>query len=78
MKHPALYVLLVCAALITAYIVFLGAVSISVGLQHPNQQGSWMPVVTGVLCILVVLWFLFRVVRSVLQALTKEDTLNLR
>lgn len=78
MKHPALYVLLVCSALVTAYIVFLGAVSISVGLQHPDRAGSWMPVVTGILCILVVLWFLFRVARSVFQALTREDSLNLR
>jgi len=78
MKHPALYVLLVCSALLTAYIVFLGAVSISVGLQNTNQDGSWMPVVAGVLCILVVLWFLFRVARSVLQALTRNDSLNLR
>ena len=78
MKHPALYVLLVCSTLVTAYIVFLGVVSISVGLRHTGQDGSWMPVVTGALCILVVLWFLFRVARSVLQALTRNDTLNLR
>ena len=78
MKHSALYVLLVCSALVTAYVVFLGAVSISVGLHHMDQDGSWMPVVTGILCILVVLWFLFRVARSVFQALTRNDTLNLR
>jgi len=78
MKHPALYVLLVCSALVTAYIIFLGAVSISVGLHHTDQEGSWMPVVTGVLCILVVLWFLFRVARSVHQALTRTDSLNVR
>ena len=78
MKHPALYVLLVCSTLVTAYLVFLGAVSISVGLQHADQAGSWMPVVTGGLCILVVLWFLFRVARSVLQALARTDSLNVR
>jgi len=76
MKHPALHVLLVCSALITAYIVFLGAVSISVGLQHPDREGSWMPVVAGALCILMVLCFLFRVARSVLQALKRNDSLN--
>ncbi len=78
MKHPALYVLLVCSTLVTAYVVFLGVVSISVGLHHTDQEGSWMPVVTGGLCILVVLWFLFRVARSVLHALTKNDSLNIQ
>jgi len=78
MKYPALYVLLVCSTLVTAYVVFLGAVSIWVGLRHADQDGSWMPMVTGALCIFVVLWFLFRVARSVLQALARNDSLNVR
>jgi uncharacterized membrane protein HdeD (DUF308 family) len=77
MKTPLLWVLLIFSALLSAYLVFLGLVSISVGLQHTDQEGSWMPVLVGSLSILVVLWLLFRVVRAVLQSLRKTESLNL-
>jgi len=76
MKNPLLWAALVFAALLSAYLIFLGVVSISVGLQHTDQEGSWMPVLAGSLCILVVLWLLFRVARSLLQSLRKTESLN--
>ncbi|NTV34616.1 MAG: hypothetical protein HGA74_06235 [Deltaproteobacteria bacterium] len=76
MKNPFLWVLLVFSALVSAYLVFLGVVSISVGLQHTDEEGSWMPVLAGSLCILAVLWILFRVARSLLQTLKKTDSLD--
>jgi len=78
MKNPLLWVLLIFSALVSAYLVFLGVVSISVGLQHTDQEGSWMPVLTGGLCILVVLWLLFRVARSLLRTWSKADALNIK
>ena len=78
MKNPLLWVLLVCSALVAAYLVFLGVISISVGLQHTDQDGSWMPLLAGGLCILVVLWLLFRVARSLLQTLRKAESLNVK
>ena len=78
MKNPLLWVLLVCSALVAAYLVFLGVISISVGLQHTDQEGSWMPLLAGGLCILVVLWLLFRVARSLLQTLRKAESLNVK
>jgi uncharacterized membrane protein HdeD (DUF308 family) len=77
MKNPLLWVLLIFSALLSAYLVFLGFVSISVGLQHTDQDGSWMPVLAGSLFILLVLWLLFRVARAVLQSLRKTESLNL-
>ena len=78
LKNPFLWVLLVFSALVSAYLVFLGVVSISVGLQHTDEEGSWMPVLAGSLCILVVVWILFRVVRSLVQTLRKAENLNLK
>ncbi len=78
MRNPLLWVLLVCSALVAAYLVFLGVISISVGLQHTDQEGSWMPLLAGGLCILVVLWLLFRVARSLLQTLRKVESLNVK
>jgi len=78
MRNPFLWVLLVCSTLVAAYLVFLGVISISVGLRHTDQEGSWMPLLAGGLCILVVLWFLFRVARSLLQTLRKAENLNLK
>jgi len=48
MKNPFLWVLLVFCALVAAYLVFLGVISISTGLQHTQEEGSWMPVLAGV------------------------------
>jgi uncharacterized membrane protein HdeD (DUF308 family) len=76
MKNPFLWVLLVLSALAAAYLVFLGVISISVGLQHTDQEGSWMPLLAGGLCILVVLWLLFRVARSLFLTLWKNESLN--
>jgi uncharacterized membrane protein HdeD (DUF308 family) len=76
MKNPFLWVLLVFSALVSAYLVFLGVISISVGLQHTDDEGSWMPVLAGSLCVLAVLWIFFRVARSLVQALRKTDSLN--
>ncbi len=76
MRNPFLWVLLVFSALGAAYLVFLGVISISVGLQHTDQEGSWMPLLAGALSILVVLWVLFRVARSLLQILRKDESLN--
>ena len=78
MRNPLLWVLLVCSALVAAYLVFLGVISISVGLQHTDQESSWIPMVAGGLCILVVLWLLFRVARSLLQTLRKVESLNVK
>jgi uncharacterized membrane protein HdeD (DUF308 family) len=78
MKNPFLWVLLIFSTLVSAYLVFLGVISISVGLQHTEEEGSWMPVLAGSLCILVVVWVLFRVVRSLVQALRKAENLNLK
>jgi uncharacterized membrane protein HdeD (DUF308 family) len=76
MKNPFLWVLLVISVLVSAYLVFLGVISISVGLQHTEETGSWMPVLAGSLCVLAVLWILFRVARSLVQALRKTDSLD--
>ena len=78
MRNPFLWVLLVFSALVAAYLVFLGVISVSVGLQHTDQDGSWMPLLAGGLCILVVLWLLFRVARSLLQTLRKPESLNVK
>ena len=76
MKNPLLWVLLVFCALVAAYLVFLGVISISAGLQHAEEEGAWMPVLAGSLCILAVLWIFFRVARSLVQALRKTDSLK--
>jgi uncharacterized membrane protein HdeD (DUF308 family) len=78
MRNPFLWVLLGCSALVAAYLVFLGVISISVGLQHTRQEGSWMPLLAGGLCIPVVLWLLFRVARSLFRTLRKVESLNVK
>lgn len=76
MKNPFLWILLVLSVPVSAYMVFLGAVSISIGLQHRNEEGSWIPVLAGSLCILAVLWIFFRLSRSLIRSLKKSDSLS--
>jgi uncharacterized membrane protein HdeD (DUF308 family) len=77
MKNPFSWTLLIFSTLASTYLVFLGVVSISVGLQHTEEDGSWMPLLTGSLFIFVVLWALFRVARSLVQTSRKTESLDL-
>ena len=78
MKNPFLWVLLVLSVVVSAYLVFLGVISISVGLQHTEEDASWVPVLAGSVYILAVLWILFRVIRSLVHALRKPNSLNVQ
>ena len=70
-KHFFVWVLLIASGLLTAYIVFLGAVSVWIGLSNRQEDGFFMPILAGCLAILAVFWFFLRISRFLFSR-TKE------
>jgi len=56
LKNLGLWSLFFLAAFLAAYIIFAAMVSVWVGLTHVQQEGFWMPLLTGILVMIVVLW----------------------
>lgn len=68
---------LVASGLTTIYVLFVGILSIWVGLNHLERNGSWVPILAGTLGIALILW-LFACLSRILYARMKQtDTLAL-
>jgi uncharacterized membrane protein HdeD (DUF308 family) len=70
-KHFCLWILLIVMGLLTAYIVFLGATSVWVGVSNRQQPGFFMPIIAGAVAIVAVLWIFYHLSRYLLGH-TKE------
>jgi uncharacterized membrane protein HdeD (DUF308 family) len=75
LKNVFIKLLILCASLLLGYALFLGAVSLWVGLTHPGQNGSWVPVLSGALLIGLAVWFYVRLVASLLRSMKRSDIL---
>jgi membrane protein implicated in regulation of membrane protease activity len=76
-KTVCLWALLVLCGLSTAYIVFIAVVCISVGLTRFPQDGFWVPVLTGGITAILILWLFGRVCRGTLNKMKEKDSLDL-
>jgi uncharacterized membrane protein HdeD (DUF308 family) len=76
LKNFFLKLLIFCASLLFGYALFLGVLSLRVGLTHPGQNGSWLPIFAGVLLIGVAIWFYFRLIRSLVRTMKRSDILT--
>ena len=77
LKYYSLWLLIICCGLLTAYIIFIGVTSIWVGLNHIQEDGFWMPILTGTISTIVVLWLFLRLTRFVLNRLKEKDAIDL-
>ncbi len=77
LKNIVLKILLFCCGLITAYILFVGLVSVWVGLNNPQQDGFWMPVATGAFFMIVTLCLFFLLLKFVLNQMKEKDFIDL-
>jgi len=75
-KNAFIKFLIMCASLLLGYALFLGVLSLRVGLTHPDQNGSWMPISAGILIIALALWFYVRLVCSLVRAMKRSDILT--
>lgn len=77
LKSIILKILLFCCGLITAYILFVSLVSVWVGLNHPQQDGFWMPVATGAFFMIATLCLFLRLLKFVLNQVKEKDFIDL-
>ncbi len=75
-KNALIKFLIMCASLLLGGALLLGITSVRVGLTHPDQNGSWVPVSIGVLVIGVAVWFYVRLLYSLLRAMKRSDILT--
>jgi len=75
-KHFCLWVLLFASGLLTAYIIFLGAISVWVGLSNRQEDAFFMPILAGCLAIMVVLWIFFHLSRYLLGHMKEKGVLD--
>lgn len=77
LKNIGLRVLLFCGGLISVYLTFIGIVSLWVGLHHLEQDGCWMPILTGTLIIAIVLSLFIRLLLFVLNQTREKGIFDL-
>lgn len=75
-KNISLWILLVGIGLIIAYIVFIALISINVGINHIQQDGSWVPILAGVLFIIGCTWLFIIFSRFIISRMKEKDIIN--
>ena len=78
LKHLGLYFLLLLGGLFSACVSFLGATSIWVGLGHAQQDGFWMPILVGSLCIIATSLLFARLAKFVRNQMKTRDIIELQ
>ena len=77
LKTVVLWALLVLCGLSTAYVVLIAIVCISAGLTRFPQDGFWVPILTGAITAVLILWLFGRVSRGTLNKMKEKDSLDL-
>lgn len=77
MKRLGYYLLIIAGALIAGAILFLGILSIWIGISHQEREGFWTPVITGSAGSALVLFFFFRFSRRLFRQMRRTDSLDL-
>lgn len=78
LKSMGLYFLLLLWGLFSACVTFLGAISIWVGLRHAQQEGFWMPILVGALCIIATLLLFARLAKFVRNQMKERDLIEVQ
>jgi membrane protein implicated in regulation of membrane protease activity len=77
LKMIALWALLLLCGLSTAYVVLIAMVCISAGLTRFPQDGFWVPILTGAIIAVLILWLFGRVSSGTLNKMKAKDSLDL-
>ena len=76
LKNFGLYSLLIFGGLLSAYISFVGLISIWVGLRHSQQDGFWMPILVGALFIITIALFFARLTKFIRNQMKEKDIIE--
>ena len=75
-KRFSLWILLVFSGLIAAFLVFLALISVWMGLTHLQQDGFWMPLMVGILCVVITLWLFLIFSKFILGRMKEKDIID--
>jgi hypothetical protein len=78
LKNVGLYILLIFGGLLSAYITFVGLISIWIGLRHSQQDGFWMPILLGALFIITIVLFFARLTNFVRNQMREKDIIEVQ
>ena len=76
-KNFSLCILLLALGLMTAYVLFISIISIRIGLNNPEYDGFWVPIVAGVIATLCCLWLLFYFSIFIIRKIRQKDFLEI-
>ena len=71
-----LWGLIIACGLVAACITFVSIVSIWVGIDHPYQYGSWVPILAGTLSFTITAWIFLAVTKSILRQIKEDHLVN--
>ncbi|MBW2027538.1 MAG: hypothetical protein JRH06_01665 [Deltaproteobacteria bacterium] len=77
LKSLALWITIICSAIVSAYIIFVSAASIWVGVSHLSEEGAWAPILAGSLAIFLTSLLSFVLVRYLLRKIKQKDIIDL-
>lgn len=77
MKRFGCYFLITAAALITGAVLFLGILSIWIGISHQEREGVWAPVISGSFCSGLILYLFLRFSSRLFRQTKRTDSLGL-
>jgi hypothetical protein len=77
LKNATLWFLLFCCGLTAGYLVFVGLVSIWVGVHQARQNGFWLPVAAGTLVVFSASWLFHRLGRFLYGRIKQTDRLQI-
>ncbi|MBN1104463.1 MAG: hypothetical protein JXL84_13680 [Deltaproteobacteria bacterium] len=77
MKRTGYGLLLLLCGGLAACALFLGALSIWVGIHHQARAGSWVPILAGAFAVALVLVVSFRLFRHLFERMKSPESIDL-
>lgn len=77
MKHLGYWLILLIGAAISGSLVFVGGLSIWIGLTHLDRDGYWMPILAGAFATGLVIYLFRRLSRHVYGRMKRTDSIDL-
>jgi hypothetical protein len=71
------YVAMSGLGLIAAYGIFIGIISIRMGVHHADKEAFWVPILGGGFCILFFSWVFYRFARFLRDRVKRSERLRL-
>ncbi len=77
LKKAWRWFVVIVSIVLASYLGFVSVVFVWIGLTHPNQSGFWVPVLAGIISLIGILYFSFRIIRRILSQMKEKDLLNI-